>query len=128
MEERKIKLATLALLTPIEEVLNDVVIPPALSDISEDDRTIIRKADELLKNGKPAVRDRIYLESIFNVLNGNSAKMFYQDRCLDDYTEDINYPVSQVDNKDQKEYRRTATERINSFLNKIVFSGCLSQN
>lgn len=122
MEERKIKLATLALLTPIKEVLNDVVIPPALSDISEDDRTIIRKADELLKNGKPAVRDRIYLESIFNVLNGNSAKMFYQDRCLDDYTEDINYPVSQVDNKDQKEYRRTATERINTFLNEIVFS------
>ena len=122
MEERKIKLATLALLTPIKEVLNDVVIPTSLSDVAEDDRTIIQKADELLKYGKPAVTDRTYLESIFNVLNGNNDKMFYQDRCLDDYTEDINYPVSQVDSNDQTDYRRKATERINSVLSEIVFS------
>ena len=122
MEERKIKLATLALLTPIKEVLGDVVIPPALSDIAEEDRTIIQKADELLKYGKPAVTERIYLESIFNALNGNNDKKIYQDRCLDDYTEDINYPVSQVDNNDQTEYRKTATERINSILNEIVIS------
>ena len=35
MEERKIKLATLALLTPIKEVLNDVVMPASLSDVAE---------------------------------------------------------------------------------------------
>ena len=122
MEERKIKLATLALLTPIKEVLNDVAIPTSLFDISEEYRTIIQKADELLKYGKSAVTDRIYLESIFNVLNGNNDKMFYQDRCLDDYTEDINYPVSQVDSNGQTDYRRKATERINLVLSEIVFS------
>lgn len=122
MEDRKILLATLALLTPIKEVLNDVVIPTSLFDVTEDERTIVQKADVLLKCGKPAIANRIYLESIFNVLNGNNDRMFYQDRCLDDYTEDINYPVSQVDSHDQTEYRKKATERINAVLNEMVFS------
>ena len=74
MEERFIKLATLALLTTIKEKLSDVVIPSSL-DISDEDKRIIDETASLLKDGKPAVTDREYLQSIFNVLNGNDDKM-----------------------------------------------------
>ena len=37
MEEKKIVIATKALLTPVKEVLCDIVIPPSLSEIAEAD-------------------------------------------------------------------------------------------
>ena len=121
MEERKIRLATIALLTPVKEVLGDVVIPSSLSDVNEEYGSTIRKADELLKFGKPAITGRTYLESIFNVLNGNNGKMVYKASRLDDRTNEINYPVPQAADY-QSDYRKRATEHINSVLNEMVCS------
>lgn len=121
MEERKIKLATIALLTPVKEVLGDVVIPSSLSDANEEYGSVIQKADELIKFEKPAITGRPYLESIFNVLNGNNAKMIYQACRLDDRTAEINYPVSQAAD-DQSDYCKRATEHINSVLIEMVCS------
>lgn len=114
MEERYIKLATLALLTTIKEILNDVVIPSSL-DVSDEDKNIIDESVNLLKDGKPAVTDREYLQSIFNVLNGNDGKMVYQGKRLDEQQGGINYPVPQ-NNYNQSEYRKTATNNINTAL------------
>ena len=117
MEERFIKLATLALLTTIKEKLSDVVIPSSL-DISDEDKRIIDETASLLKDGKPAVTDREYLQSIFNVLNGNDGKMVYQGKRLDERKDGINYPVTQIEN-DQSEYRKTVTNNINAVLDDI---------
>ena len=118
MEEKKIVIATKALLTPVKEVLCDIVIPPSLSEIAEADDDAIKKADELLKRGKPAVKGRAGLESIFNVLNGNNDRMFYPGKELD---VNINYPTSKAD-EDQTEYYRNATGKINEVLKKLTCS------
>lgn len=121
MEDRKILLATLALLTPVKEVLGGVIIPPSLSEIGEDDKVVISQADDLLKCGKPAVTDRECLQSIFNVLNGNNGKMFYPGKKLDARLDDINYPVSKPET-DQAAYRKNATDDINAILNEMSAS------
>lgn len=120
MEEKHIKLATLALLTPIQEVLSDVLIPSSLV-VGDEDKSIIEEASTLLKDGKPAVTNREYLCSIFNVLNGNDGRMIYVGKRLDDCDESINFPVVQSD-VDQSEYRRTATNNINRVLEDISFT------
>ena len=121
MEERTILLATLSLLTPVKEVLADVIVPSSLSELNEDDKAIISRADELLKCGKPAVTDRKCLQSIFNVLNGNDERMFYQGKILDASNNEINYPTEKEDT-DQLKYCQEATAAINTILNEMSLS------
>ena len=119
MDERKVKLAALALLTPIQDVLH-ITVPESLSDVSEEDKAIIRRSDELLRSGSPAILGREHLESIFNVLNGNDGKMFYQGQRLGKDS-GINYPVSQGTD-DPSQYRDVAAKSINDVLNIITVS------
>ena len=116
MEERKVKLATLALLTTAKEMLDSIIIPQSLSDLNEEDMECIRKADGLLKCGSPTVTDRKYLQSIFNVLNGNNGKMFYIGQSLNSHLNEINYPVLQSD-VDPAEYRKNAADSLNALVN-----------
>lgn len=121
MEERTILLATLSLLTPVKEVLADVIVPSSLSELNEDDKAVISRADELLKCGKPAITDRKCLQSIFNVLNGNDERMFYQGKILDANNNEINYPTEKEDT-DQLKYCQEATATINAILNEMSLS------
>lgn len=119
MDERNIKLTALALLTTVKQKLNDITIPASL-DISGEDMSTIQKADDLLKNGAPAITDRNHLESIFNVLNGNKDKKIYKGQRLD-YSNGINYPCDET-SIDSTEYFINATNNINVAINDISYT------
>ena len=119
MDERRIKLTALALLTTVKQKLKDITIPASL-DVSEDDKSIILKADELLKNGSSVVTDRKHLESIFNVLNGNAGHLIYKGQRLT-YDKDINFPCDET-SLDPTEYFINASKNINLAINDISYT------
>lgn len=119
MDERRIKLTALALLTTVKQKLKDITIPASL-DVSEEDKKIIQKADELLKNGSSVVTDRKHLESIFNVLNGNAGHLIYKGQRLT-YDNDINFPCDET-SFDPTEYFINASKNINFAINDISYT------
>lgn len=114
MEEKDIKRVLSTLIVVISEAVKDVKVP---SFVDDTERSLGKTALSLLSGKTDPVLERDYLQSVFNVLNGNNKDKHYLPQPIKP-NETINYPTDDVSACDYA----SIAKRINECIEKIEFT------